>query len=358
MKNADKNWQWVFGLFIGEEIEYAAFPVDLNLWHDAGERAYAINPAHLYRKVGRLKDVKKAADLQPLLRKDLEYIAKQQDVPEIFTNVCAIGVGSIGVSDKRELRVTGIARKNWITTGEGYLIDLKQLFKGILPEDAPMRLENDATAMALAESCWQKDDPVKHLFYVHVSEGVNGGFVQYSGPVKTQLHPELGHIFPPLHPSDTNFDSRFSGCPVHTRCYEGLASAARIRKQWNGALLRDLKNHPDKPWETIAFYVAHLCWTGAVTIPPQRILIGGDVVFSELIPVVRKHFRQLNGGSRGKSYLRYPGILDKNFIQSAGLGATSGLLGAIEIGRLAALDRKWEFDKPRRASHLTSVHNN
>jgi hypothetical protein len=79
-----------------------------------------------------------------------------------------------------------------------------------------------------------------------------------------------------------------------------------------------------------------------LAISPGRIVIGGPVVFPALIPIVKIYFEYFNSGNicypdgSRRDYLRYPAMLDDDFIQIAQIRRDEAIRGALELARLAA----------------------
>lgn len=342
--------KWIFGLSVDETISWAAAKInpDDGSFYNGVDDKFGGNIANT-NDVGPI-------NLQSYIERELKTLEVRY--PFIFDECSAVGISSIGIVDTIKCRLVSIARKNWISDTDGYIVD----FASIIPTfftHKPLRIaaQNDATAKCLAEYYWfhqrYSDDkvnnkpPVNSLCYVLFHEGVNGGFVKgnplkLGAPVAHLLHQELGHVFPPLHPRDvkltrrSGFGSRITGCPLHHTCFEGIASGARIRRQW-GRPLKELKDHPDNPWDIISYYIAHFCWNSVLAIPPQRIVIGGFVIFDELIPLIKKHFSDLNKGHGDRPYIRYDELLEDDFIGVAQIRTGEGRAGALELARREAL---------------------
>ena len=116
-------------------------------------------------------------------------------------------------------------------------------------------------------------------------------------------------------------------CPFHGDCFEGLASGVAIEKRWGmrGTLLTS--DH--MAWDLEADYIAQALANYALTLSPQRIIIGGGVGnLSHLLPKVQKRTRDLING-----YIQSPAILEniETYIVNPGLGNRSGMLGAIAL---------------------------
>jgi fructokinase len=86
-------------------------------------------------------------------------------------------------------------------------------------------------------------------------------------------------------------------------------------------------------WDLEGQYLALALANFVCTLSPQRIILGGGVMQqSQLFPIIRQGVQKyLNG------YVRSSRILDEidTFIVSPGLGAQSGVLGAIALADFA-----------------------
>ena len=82
-------------------------------------------------------------------------------------------------------------------------------------------------------------------------------------------------------------DDAFEGvCPFHGDCLEGLASAIAMRERWGRPPEEIPPDHP--AWRLEASYLALGLVNVALTLSPQRIILGGGLVGNEsLLPVVR-----------------------------------------------------------------------
>lgn len=332
----------LFGISIGEQICWATALAEpgqpgRNLIEGSFEK-------------GKLAEFPKGSsrrqvDIQPILRQGLEQLKDER--PELFTDVNIVGVSSIGVIDTESNALVSISRKHWRRVrgrskagdGNGAVVDFNALCDGLflcVPGgrniEPPIAVHNDATARAYAEYRQYWTD-VRHMLYLEFDEGVNGGVIYNSMILPTNLHPEMGHIFPRLHSNDRDFSETptlHGGCPSHVKCYEGLCSLYRIRKSWGPPdasmdfTLRDIDD--DAAWNIIAFYIAQLCMAGTLIFAPQRIILAGRVISDELIPLIHDHFKALNN-----DYLYYNDMESaESFIQEGRMDwPDSGAMGAL-----------------------------
>ncbi len=185
-------------------------------------------------------------------------------------------------------------------------------------------VDTDVNGAALAESKWGAGKGHKSVIYLTIGTGIGGGAVVDGKILHGVSHPEMGHMRIALHPSDASFAG---SCPFHGTCLEGLASGPAIIKRWGASLSALPQDHEAKP--VIAYYLAHAVCTLQSIFEPGRIILGGGVMASEgLIDLVRAKATELGGG--------YFVSDAAQVVQSPGLGANAGLLGALAlIDRLA-----------------------
>ena len=347
--------QWAFGLSLDEKLEWCLNRVyrDGSRWVLSKEEKDKING-----------DIKVSAHnlyehrLHDILRENLSNISKSQP-DDIIKAVTAVGVSIVGLADRSKLQLTSIARKNWGKPNSTPVIDFRSLFEGIFPQ-VPVRpssgsprinIHNESTAKCLAEwSSLPEDDKVSSLFYVMFSEGVNAGFVAHGQALYTELHTELGHMWPRPHRNDVQFNSRHSGCRIHKYCFEGLASAKRIRDTWAGGNDIHLSRLPNEAKDVIAFYVAQMCINGVLSVSPKRILLGGETLFPEILPDVRGYFNYFNDGGTGEPYLDYDAMREEGFIRMATIAVNeAGIFAALELARRV-------IQEPGAALRVSSAH--
>jgi len=364
--------QWVVGLSIDEEIVLGASRI--KRIDERYEFVSQTQPEKIFHIFGPEETLHKIP-LERMLR-SLLVLTKEEDKKfySISQKTLAIGVSTIGLVNRDTLRLTDIARKNWVDEVNDFgerscVIDFNRLFDEYLfPNLGKMRdiagverrfinVHNDATAGCFLEYINRPSEAydTKVLFYIMVSEGINGGLVIDGWPFTTELHPEIGHMWPRLHPKDQLFNLEHSGCPVHKFCFEGVASGARIRNSWGKSTLhnsgrpknlweigRNYPDNPEHPWHIIAYYIAQLCMNATLAVSPGGIIIGGEFMFPDLILFIRKYFQYFNsGGSLNpdgsrRDYVKYEAMLKEDFIQIARVRENERVRAALELARLTA----------------------
>jgi fructokinase len=193
----------------------------------------------------------------------------------------------------------------------------------------PIALDTDVNAAALAEAAWgagRRPDgtSLDTLVYVTVGTGIGGGASIHGRSLRGLLHPELGHIHPRRHPDDLDFAGL---CPHHRDCLEGLANGPAIVARLDHELANASADHPI--WDIEADYLGQLCAQLALTLSPQRIVLGGGVMqHDRLFPAIRARTQHWLGG-----YLARREVEDgiDTYIVPPGLGDRSGILGALRL---------------------------
>jgi fructokinase len=187
----------------------------------------------------------------------------------------------------------------------------------------PVGIETDVNGAALAECAWGAGRGHGSLLYVTVGTGIGGGYISQGRLLRGSAHPEMGHIRIPRHIDD----AAFAGvCPFHGDCLEGLASGPAIEARWGANLSALAPGHPAH--EMIAWYLGQAVTTWQAVLQPHRIVLGGGVAAAPgLLDRVRTAAR-----AAGSGY--FAGDPDE-VVVPPGLGADSGLLGALAVAQQA-----------------------
>ncbi len=192
----------------------------------------------------------------------------------------------------------------------------------------PVAVENDADAVALAETRWGAARGSSRFLYITVSTGIGGGIV-LSGELYRGVdgaHPELGHQV--IDPSGPRCYCRARGC------WESLASgpalSAWMRRQRpddgepSAAAICEMARRGDavalRGVERLGYYLG-LGLANLVTLfAPDTIALGGGVMQSAdlLLEEARKVVREI--------CTQVPS--EKTRITLASLGSSAGLAGA------------------------------
>ncbi|MDH4107191.1 MAG: ROK family protein [Gammaproteobacteria bacterium] len=233
----------------------------------------------------------------------------------------ALGVGSFGPLELDPARsdyghISTTPKPGWQD------VDLVgQLSRGT---GLPVRIDTDVNAAARAERLWGAARGLDHFLYVTVGTGIGVGAWIGGRPLHGVRHPEMGHM---LLPPDPEEPAGFGGiCPYHGGCAEGLASGAALVARWGRRLEELPEAHP--AWRIEAAYLGTFLAALALTLQPERIVIGGGVMNPALLARVRDTLRaRLAGYQRA---LAAPEAVE-DFLVLPGLGGRAGVLGAIAM---------------------------
>jgi fructokinase len=242
---------------------------------------------------------------------------------EFFTGnggVTALGVGSFGPLDVARGRITTTPKPGW--AGADVVAPLERAL------GVRVAFDTDVNAAALGEQRWGAAIGLDTFCYITVGTGIGGGGMANGRLLHGLLHPEFGHMRVPHDRTRDPFDGV---CPYHGDCWEGLASGGAIRARW-GRPAEELPG-AEAVWQLQAEYLALGLVNVICTLSPQRIVIGGGVMKeAALLPLVRTKVRELLAG-----YIGAPELAEglDGFIVAPALGDRAGVLGAIELARLA-----------------------
>jgi fructokinase len=246
----------------------------------------------------------------------LDWIAGQSG-GEPLAAIGIAGFGPLVVDPRREDygRIGSTPKPHW--TG----FDLRGAVAARF--DVPIGFDTDVAGAALAEGRWGASRDCATHVYVTIGTGVGAGIVVDGKPLHGAAHPEVGHIRVRRDPADT-----FAGaCPFHGDCLEGLVSGPAIARR-AGKPAEQLA--PDDPlWDRIAGEIAELVMTLVLTVPPQRIVIGGGVggARGDLLGKVRAAATaRLAGYGPGSD----AAAIDR-LVVPPGLGGDAGPLGAVAL---------------------------
>jgi fructokinase len=244
--------------------------------------------------------------------------------PRADIRLAAVGVGSFGPIDLGRASPTyghilTTPKPHWAGTD---VVGILRTALGV-----PIGWDTDVNGAALGERRWGAGGTADPLVYLTVGTGIGGGALVHGQPLHGLLHPEMGHLLVPTFDGDT-----FPGtCPFHGRCLEGVASGTALRAR-TGRPAQELA--PDAPvWDLEAQYLAFGLLSIAEILSPQRIVVGGGVASQpHLFEPMRRHLVRLNNG--------YIAHLARNetvstYVVPPGLGGRAGVLGALELARLA-----------------------
>lgn len=189
----------------------------------------------------------------------------------------------------------------------------------------PTRIDTDVAGAALAEGRWGGAQGLSTFTYITVGTGVGTGIIVGGKPVMGIGHPEGGHVKVPRLPGD----DWPGACTFHGDCIEGLASGFAIEQRTGRK--GDTIPADDPVWETVAQALAGLCHNLFMTVPPERILLGGSVATGQpqLLPMIRAMLKKSLAG-----YGDAPHVVEAmdDYVVLPALGDQAGPLGAIVLG--------------------------
>lgn len=190
--------------------------------------------------------------------------------------------------------------------------------------NAPVAIDTDVNAAALAEQQLGRGQGLRSLAYVTVGTGIGAGLAIDGQTLRGALHPEVGHITLRRAPGD----GQPSHCPFHPDCAEGLAAGPALGERLAG---RSLAEAPEVA-TLMADYLGQVCATLVLVWSPKRIVLGGGVMKSPgLMPRVAEQMRaNLNGYgparvAMGDDYLASP-MLEHSGLEGAALLARRPLV--------------------------------
>jgi len=203
--------------------------------------------------------------------------------------------------------------------------DIVGLLRGQL--GVPIGWDTDVNGAALAEQRWGAAQGANPVVYITVGTGIGGGACVNGAPVHGLIHPEMGHMLVARAAGDS-----FEGiCPYHGDCLEGMASGPALEAR-TGRPARALAPD-DALWDLEAYYLAWGVKTVMDVLSPQRVVLGGGVMEQRhLFPRIHRHVQRLHNG-----YLQHPAVTAQidRYIVPPSLGSRAGVLGALELARLA-----------------------
>ena len=200
---------------------------------------------------------------------------------------------------------------------------------------APVFLETDVAAAAIAEQAIGAARGLDAAAYVTVGTGIGGALVVEGRTLKGALHPEIGH----LRVKRREGDRTPSTCPFHDDCAEGLTAGPALgRRLAEGETLRD--RHDVRA--LAADYLGQLCASLALAWSPRCIVLGGGVMstpglLDEVTSALTRNLGEYGSAMiSGPNYLRPPAL------------EHSGLEGALILARRQASKRQASRPRPLR----------
>jgi fructokinase len=242
-----------------------------------------------------------------------QTIARAVDFFRRHANVAAVGIASFGPIDVNPQSptfgyITSTPKRDWQN------FDFVGSIQSALA--VPAAFDTDVNGAALAEQQWGAARGLQNFIYVTVGTGIGGGAMVNGRLLHGRGHPEMGHV---RIPQDRARDPFPGTCPYHANCLEGLASGPAVEARWGQPASQLPDGHP--AWDLEAEYLALGILNWAVTLAPERIVLGGGVMARpELWPKVAARVLALLNGYTPPPELVRPA-----------LGPRAGVLGAIAL---------------------------
>jgi fructokinase len=192
--------------------------------------------------------------------------------------------------------------------------------------EAPVILETDVAAAAIAEQAMGAARGLDVVAYVTVGTGIGGALVINGHSLKGALHPEIGHL--PIKRREG--DATPSACPFHDECAEGLTAGPALgRRLADGETLADRADIR----ALAADYLGQLCASLTLAWSPRCIVLGGGVLSTPglLADVAVALTRNL--GVYGAAMIAGPNYLRPPILEH------SGLEGALLLARRQVSNR-------------------
>ena len=255
-----------------------------------------------------------------------ETIDRTVDFFQCEGPVAAIGIGSFGPIDPKITsetwgHITSTPKPGWAHTDVGQEIRRRL--------SVPVAFDTDVSAAALGENRWGAAQGLDTFCYITVGTGIGGGVMAHGMLLHGLVHPEFGHL---RIPHDKERDPFPGVCPYHGDCWEGLASGVAIEARWGRP--PDELAEDAAVWTLEAHYLALGLMSVICVLSPERIIIGGGVMrHPEVLPLVHRELCELLNG-----YLESAAVGEEidSYVTLPGLGAKSGVLGAIALAQMAS----------------------
>lgn len=190
---------------------------------------------------------------------------------------------------------------------------------------APVALDTDVNAAALAEWKWGAAKGLGTVAYVTVGTGVGAGVLVHGEPLHGAPHPEAGHVAV----ERARGDEHPGSCPFHGDCLEGMAAGPSLEARFGRPPESLGPESRERATELAAWYLAQGLRSLVYVAAPERIVVGGGVAgLDGLHELAGRHLFDMLAG--------YPGVEEHDpggFVVPPRLGGISGLAGALAMAQ-------------------------
>lgn len=257
----------------------------------------------------------------------------EDTIPEIIdyfqkTQIEALGIGCFGPIDPDRQSatygyITSTPKLAWAN------FNIVNVFEKSL--NCPVGFDTDVNGSVLGEVTFGQAKGKSCVVYVTIGTGVGAGIYIEGKLLHGMLHPEAGHVMIQRREGD-NYQGK---CPYHKTCLEGMAAGPAVEERW-GRKATELKDRKEV-WDLEAYYIAQALTGYILTLSPEMIILGGGIMHQEqLFPMIRSYVKEMLGG-----YIKTDELENMdNYIVPASLNDDQGIMGALELGKRALVERK------------------
>lgn len=194
----------------------------------------------------------------------------------------------------------------------------------------PVGFDTDVNGSVLGETTFGQAKGKNSVIYVTIGTGVGVGVYIEDKLLHGMLHPEAGHVMVRRREGDA-YEGK---CPYHKACLEGMAAGPAVEERWGDKAI-NLKDR-EEVWDLEAYYIAQALTGYILTLSPQMIILGGGIMHQEqLFPMIRSYVAEMLNG-----YIQTKEVKDmEHYIVPASLNDDQGIMGALELGRRALLEK-------------------
>lgn len=197
-------------------------------------------------------------------------------------NLNALGVGSFGPLELDPMTIDYGSITNTPKTGWSWT----NVFPTLRHElDNLIAIDPDVNVTAVGElSLVPENNLLVHFVYFSIGPVIGAGIISNGKVMHGLIHPEVGHL---RIPHDRFKDPYQGNYPFHKDCFECLASSPALAARWDQSADDLPDDHP--AWEIEAENIASALVNIILTVSPQTIILGGEVMKRKfLFPLIRQ----------------------------------------------------------------------